>query len=118
MQIITLSWPPKQSSPNGSQGDYKGKARAGRDYRGQCLLECIAQRAARMSGPIEAHILFCPPRNGKFDLDNAYAKFKRGQDAVAERIGVDDADWHKITLQRGDKVARGQIVITLKEYRK
>lgn len=116
IQVITLPWPPKQSSPNGSQGDWRGKADAGRGYKNQCLLECIAQKVQRMKGPIEAHILFCPPSARRYDLDNALAKAKRGLDAVAERIGVDDADWHKITLQRGNKVARGQIVITLKEY--
>jgi crossover junction endodeoxyribonuclease RusA len=113
--LISLPWPPKQSSPNGSQGNFYGKAAAGKKYRDTCLLECIAQKVQRMSGPVDVDVMFCPPSARRYDLDNALAKAKRGLDAVAERIGVDDADWHKITLRRGAPIKGGRIFLTVKE---
>jgi crossover junction endodeoxyribonuclease RusA len=113
--LISLPWPPKQSSPNGSQGNFYGKAAAGKKYRDTCLLECIAQKVPRMDGLLEVDIMFCAPNLRRYDLDNALAKAKRGLDAVAERIGVDDADWHKITLRRGAPIKGGRIFLTVKE---
>ena len=44
---LTLPWPPAKSSPNGPQGDFYGKAAAGKKYKNACLLECIAQKLPR-----------------------------------------------------------------------
>ena len=116
MSKIQLPWPPAQSSPNGSQGNYQGKAAVGKKYKNECLLECIEQNVPKMRGPIEATVTFCAPTARRYDLDNALAKTKRGLDAVAYHIGVDDADWNKITLKRGPEITRGAVFVTLKEY--
>ena len=114
MTMIRLPWPPAKSSANGSQGDYRGKARAGKAYKQECALECMAQRIPRNLTAVErVSITFYPPRNGKYDLDNHLGKLKRGLDAVSEHIGVDDADWQSMSLHRGKKVAGGSVVVVI-----
>ena len=113
--MIRLPWPPKQSSPNGPQGNYQGKAAAGKKYKNTCLLECIAQKVPKMKSVAVVEITFRPPSERRYDLDNALSKAKRGMDAVAERIGVDDADWQEYRLKRGPKEKGGAIYINIKE---
>lgn len=107
-----LPWPPTASSPNGSQGNWRGKASAGRDYKADCWAACKAARIGRMDADaVEVTLIFCPPANRAFDLDNMLARFKRGGDAVAEAIGVDDSRWQSITLERGPKVKGGCVAV-------
>ena len=109
---ICLPWPPAKSSPNGSQADFRGKARAGKSYKAQCIQECWAQKVRRIgAGSVKVEIVFHPPTARAYDLDNALAKAKRGLDAVSEAIGVDDANWTEIRLVRGEKVKGGAIVV-------
>jgi crossover junction endodeoxyribonuclease RusA len=111
---IKLPWPPAKSSPNGSQGDWRGKASAGKAYKNACLLECIAQKVPRNIGSVSCITLtFHPPKNYRFDLDNMLARFKRGGDAIADHIGVDDADWQEMRLKRGEKVKGGCVVVEI-----
>lgn len=114
--LVRLPWPPSKLSANGSQGDFRGKAAAAKKYKAQCLLECIAQgviRAEYASAHVE--VTFHPPSLRRYDLDNALKKAKQGLDAIAERTGVDDADWQSMTLLRGYKVKRGAIVVHMRE---
>ena len=114
MTMVKLPWPPSKSSPNGSQRDFRGKARAGSNYKTTCAWECVAQVVPKISEPILcAVVTFHPPRNGKYDLDNALAKIKRGLDAVSEHIGVDDSEWQSMRLERGHKVAGGCVVVRI-----
>ena len=115
MTMIRLPWPPAKSSANGSQGDYQGKARAGKSYKSQCAWECVAQRVPRNLTAVDSvSITLHPPRNGKYDLDNHLAKMKRGLDAVSEHIGVDDSLWQSMHLYRGKKVEGGCVVVVIK----
>lgn len=63
------------------------------------------------AGQVTVLIMFHPPKNYGFDLDNMLARIKQGLDAVAETIGVDDKDWEEIRLIRGKKVSGGAVVI-------
>lgn len=112
--MIRLPWPPAKSSANGSQGDWRGKASAGKAYKDQCLLECIAQHIPKITDPILCvSLTFHPPKTYRYDLDNMLARSKRGLDAVADRIGVDDADWPAMRLERGDKVKDGCVMVRI-----
>jgi len=110
-QLIRLPWPPSKSSLNGSQGDWRGKADAGKEYKATCAQECMAQRIRPMSAPVVVHVTFYPPTARRYDLDNALARMKRGLDAVSEAIGVDDADWQSMHLHRGEKVKGGAVLV-------
>lgn len=112
MTVISLPWPPTKSSANGPQGDWRGKAAAGKKYKDACLLECIAQKVRPITAPmLRVDLTFHPPKNYRYDLDNMLARTKRGLDAVALKIGVDDADWPEIRLIRGHKVDGGAVVV-------
>lgn len=113
--LVRLPWPPAKSSPNGPQRDFRGKASAGKKYKETCVKECWAQRVRKMDAETaSAVVTFFPPRNGRYDLDNALAKAKRGLDAVSEAVGIDDAQWQEITLKRGDKVKGGCVLVELR----
>lgn len=115
--LIRLPWPPAKSSPNGSQGDFHGKARAGRSYKADCGWICKAQ-AVQPFGPsvggVHVEVTFHPPTAHAYDLDNMLARCKRGLDAVAEAIGVDDRDWLSMRLERGDKVKGGAVLVRVR----
>lgn len=111
---IRLPWPPAKSSPNGSQGDFRGKASAGRSYKADCMKECWAQKVRRIgAASVKVEVVFHPPTARPYDLDNALARAKRGLDAVAEAIGVDDADWTEMRLVRGENVKGGALVVNV-----
>lgn len=113
--LFRLPWPPAKSSPNGSQGDYYGKASAGKRYKDDCIKSCWTQRQRKFqSDAVDVVVTFHPPTLRKYDLDNALAKAKRGLDAVAEAIGVDDAQWSEMRLKRGEKVKGGCVLVEIR----
>lgn len=113
--LIRLPWPPAKSSPNGSQGDFRGKASAGKSYKRSCALECMAQGVRPMpAGSVSVEVTFHPPTARAYDLDNMLARCKRGLDAVAEAIRVDDADWQAVHLRRGAKTQGGAVVVHIR----
>ena len=110
--LIRLPWPPAGTSPNGAHGHWAAKSNAARSYKATCGWECKAQGVRPIgSDAVSVEVTFHPPRNGRFDLDNALARCKQGLDAVAEAIGVDDADWREMRLKRGDKVKGGCVLV-------
>lgn len=111
---ICLPWPPAKSSPNGPQRDYQGKASAGRQYKADCIKHCWAQKVRRVDGfSAKVEVVFHPPTYSRYDLDNTLSRAKRGLDAVAEAIGIDDADWTEMRLVRGQKVKGGALVVNV-----
>ena len=40
-------------------------------------------------------------------------RMKHGLDAVAEAIGVDDADWRSMTLLRGEPSKNGGVIVEI-----
>lgn len=109
--LLRLPWPPQATSPNGSQGKWRAKSSAAKDYKATCAWLCKAAQIKPMTGPIRVDVAFHPPRNGRFDLDNMLARCKQGLDAVAEAIGVDDGEWVEMRLTRGGKVAGGCVLV-------
>jgi len=117
-QIIHLPWPPAALSPNGSQGDVFGKARAARDYKATCaaLLRERGKGIARLpagSTVSRISLTFCPPTRHRFDLDNITRRCKPMLDALASAIGVDDGDWQSMLLARGDTCKDGGVIVQI-----
>lgn len=113
--LIRLPWPPAKSSPNGSQGDYLGKARAGKSYKQECAWECKRQGVRKMAcDRVSVEITYYPPTGHRIDWDNMAVRAKRGWDAVAEAIGVDDSKWWPVTCDKGDKTPGGCVLVHIK----
>lgn len=112
---VTLPWPPAATSANASgQGKWRKKAGAARDYKSDCAILCKAARVPFLDAPAaDVTVIFCPPRNVRFDLDNMVGRAKQGLDAVAEAVGIDDGRWVSMTLERGDKTPGGAVVVSI-----
>lgn len=114
MRMVELPWPPRRSSPNASrQGAWRGKAAAAKGYRNACAWTCEISNIGPMEADaVEVTVTFCPPSRRRYDLDNALASIKQGLDAFAAAIGVDDARWVSMTLERGLPVQGGAVFVT------
>lgn len=113
-QSFDLPWPPASLSPNGSHDHWSKKAKARRSYNAACRWELIAQGVKKMDAErLHVGLCFYPPRNGRFDLDNALARLKSGLDAVSQHIGIDDSQW-TYALARGPSEKLGRVAVTLR----
>lgn len=116
---IILPWPPSSLSPNGSQGDYRGKAAAGRAYKVACaaLLKEKGRAVHKLpEGSVVTRVVvtYCPPsRVSRYDFDNMGKRMKQGFDAIAEAIGVDDSAWRELVQKRGEKCRDGAVIIVI-----
>ena len=108
---VILPWPPAATSANASgQGKWRRKSDAARDYKSDCAILCKAARVPFLDAPAaDVTVIFCPPRNGRFDLDNMVGRAKQGLDAVAEAVGIDDGKWSSMMLERGEKTPGGAV---------
>lgn len=113
MQRIELPWPSSKLSPNGAHGHWRVKSGAAKDYKYQCAMMIRAQKVRPVDAVQCVCITFHPPSNRRYDLDNALAKLKQGLDALAEALGVDDAEWQSMVLRRGEKVKGGLVVVSV-----
>ncbi len=114
---IILPWPPAKLSPNGSQGDFRGKARAASDYKAQCAAILrekgkAVQKLPEGSVVTRVTAIYCPPpRVNNFDFDNMGKRMKQGFDALAEALGVDDGKWLSLLQERGERCRDGAVII-------
>lgn len=112
-----LPWPPSSLSPNGSQGDFRGKAKAARQYKADCTAILREKgRAIRRLPPgsivSRVTVTFCPPSGvNRYDFDNMGKRMKQGFDAIAEAIGIDDGAWQSLVMQRGERSKNGGVII-------
>ncbi len=112
--MIELPWPSPKLRPNASSpGAWRIKQKAAAAYKADCAIMCRAAHLGRMEGD-RAHlsIRFCPPDRRRRDLDNMFASFKQGIDAVAEAIAIDDYGF-SYTIVRGEPVKGGKVQVTI-----
>ena len=118
-QVISLPWPPQATSANGSQGKWRAKSEAARDYKAACAALCREtgkglRKLPEGRGVNLIRVTFCPPsRVHTYDLDNTLNRAKQGLDAVAEAIGVDDALWPAMDLRRGERCKNGAVRVEI-----
>jgi len=111
-QSITLAWPPRELSPN-YRSNWSKRARFTKAYRTACA------EAAWLTGvrPIAGHdlkeIVFHPPTKARHDRDNLIARFKAGQDGLADALGVNDAEFNP--QYRIGTVVKGGAVVAIVE---
>jgi crossover junction endodeoxyribonuclease RusA len=110
---VTLSWPPKELSPNARVHRLE-KARIAKRYRQACAWECKEQGLGIIAAwELHLDITFCPPDARLRDLDNMLASIKAGLDGIADVTGVDDIFW-SMTIRRGRvKPGEGAVEIAI-----
>lgn len=112
MTPIILPWPPKELTPNGPQGNYRGKAAARSRQKSDAYYIAKQQETPSFpDGPIPLKITFCPPNNIRRDLDNMLAMSKGLVDGLCEAWRIDDARLRPITIDFGDVRKGGAVVV-------
>lgn len=104
-----LPWPNKKLSPN-ARTHWAALAGAKSEYkRNAQLITANAILAAQLAwknrpdwSRAKIQLVFCPPKNFAYDLDNALARLKSGIDGIANALAVDDVGF-SYDLQRGEK---------------
>lgn len=117
MTIVRLPWPPSALSPNGAHGHWRAKSSAAKAYKDRCRWCCIEAKMGKLDlDQVEVTVTFHPPSRRRYDLDNALARIKQGLDAVSEAIGIDDGKWRSMTLERGEVVKGGAVIVHVTAY--
>lgn len=112
---ITLPWPPVELSPNFRTRATSWVARKKKEYRAACA-EASWIRGVQPGRDLRLErIVFHPPNRRSRDLDNLIARFKAGQDGLAEAMGVDDAEFNDVPRDLGEVVKGGAVVALLNE---
>lgn len=109
--IIELPWPPRQLSPN-NKSAWQSKIKVKNGYK-QDAFEQAFMLGYKIEGNIPISIMFHPPNRLKRDLDNMLASIKYGLDGVASALRINDYQFRPMTLDVGEPIKGGKIIITL-----
>lgn len=108
---VVLPWMTHGLSPN-DRVHWAKRAKAVKGYRYSAAM--LAREAGWLGlGAVDLRITFCPPpgwRTG--DMDNLIARFKAGQDGLADTLQVNDA---KLRVQHhlGERCKGGAVVVEI-----
>lgn len=109
---VILPWPPQATSANGSQGKWRAKSTAAREYKAACAWIIRAAKVPRIDFEPLIMLTFCAPASvNRYDLDNTTIRAKQGLDALADALGVDDGRWPEMRLIRGPKGGAGSVIV-------
>lgn len=62
------------------------------------------------NGRIKTEIMFYPPSNRGYDIDNCLAACKAGLDGIALGLSVNDKNFRPITIDFGEVIKNGKVV--------
>ena len=113
MNKITLSWPPKQLSPN-ARVHHQQKARVAKKYKADCYI-LTKQAVVELPKNDKLHLFvdFYQPDHRHRDQDNMEAAMKSAYDGIAKALGVNDRRFVIHPLVRDEIVKGGQVTITI-----
>lgn len=108
---IEMPWPPTLNK-------YRTVARGrlitstkGKKYKDEGMAIIRSQTKAKISGKIKVGIVFHPPTNSRFDLDNFC---KCLLDTVTESgLIEDDSNISELKLTKGEKIKGGKALVTI-----
>ena len=110
--MITLPFPPSALSPQPEQGQALAvRSKAFKNYKFQCFA-LLSQFRTQLIGQSRFIVTFHPPSARRFDRDNLIARFKAGQDALAEVSRIDDFHF-VMTYEFGAPVKGGSVVVSV-----
>ena len=58
-------------------------------------------------------LTFCPPSLRRADLDNCLSGEKSRIDGIAKALGIDDSQFRPITIDWGEKVKGGKVIVEI-----
>lgn len=106
-----LPWMTEGLSPN-DRVHWTKRAKAVKAYRFSAAMR--AREAGWLGlGAVDLRVTFCPPSGWRTgDMDNLIARFKAGQDGLADTLQVNDA---KLRVQHhlGDRCKSGAVVVEI-----
>lgn len=108
--MIQLPWPPAKLSPN-ARGNWRTKEKARTAYKLEGYIAARGMRAPE--GDIHLSITFHPPDKRHRDLDNCLASVKYALDGIANALKINDTAFRPITIDWGEPVKNGKIVIKI-----
>jgi len=110
---ITLSWPPKQLSPN-ARLHWAQKARVAKKYRADCYM-LTKQASVELPKTDKLHLFvdFYMPDKRRRDQDNMEASMKSAYDGIAEALGVNDSRFVIHPFLRDEIIKGGMVTITI-----
>lgn len=108
---IVLTWPTPGLFPN-KKGHWTDKANEKRKHKSDSyyLTKHQIKLFKWQGGRVPLNIIFSPPHQ-KYDLDNCLAALKAALDGVADALHVNDRMFRPITIDFGDVVDGGEVVI-------
>lgn len=109
---ITLPWISRTASPNGG-GHYRTIHGTRMRRKTDAWLCCRELPRPKGVDHIPLTIIFNPPTNQRFDLDNALASLKGDLDGIAARLKIDDRMFRPIVLDVGQVGKPGSVDVTL-----
>ncbi len=109
--IIELPWFPKELKPNPPK-HWRTKIKYTKQYKQECGLLTKGKLPDKI---YPMNVIFHPPDNRHRDLDNCLASIKAGIDGICDSLGINDKNLRPITIDFGEKVKGGKVVIEIKE---
>ena len=109
--IIKLPWIDCACSPNARSHWTKLHAARARRKRDAFMLASSLPRCNALRAAVS--IVFHPPDRRRYDLDNCLSALKGDLDGIAQRIGIDDHNFSSITIQFGEVVKNGSVIVEI-----
>lgn len=111
--MIELPWPPKELRAN-TRKDRRYSTSVRAKYRSDCMYLALG-KCPEYTDTIPLNIIFHPPSKRHMDLDNCLSSIKYGLDGVADAWGVNDKIFRPITIDFGEPVKHGKVIIERKD---
>lgn len=111
MITLELPWPSPDLSPN-ARLHYHAKAKAVSKAREQAGWIAKTVNPEFPEGNIPVSITFYPVTKRHYDLDGLLTRCKAFLDGVCDAWQINDRRFRPITLNMGDPVSGGKVVIT------
>jgi crossover junction endodeoxyribonuclease RusA len=113
MISVTLPWPSRRLSQNGSHGHWSTKAKAVKAARSEAF---YATRAVITIKPnwtaAQVALTFCPPDRRRRDLQNCIGSAKALVDGIADALGIDDSRFD-CSYRLSEPVKGGAVLVTI-----
>ncbi len=107
---VLLPWMYKELSPNFRTRSLWLIAARRKEYRKACFEAAWDAGVRPQLHLILRSITFRLPSKRLYDLDNLIARFKSGQDGLAEAMGVDDFTFNNVIREIGEVFKGGSVV--------
>lgn len=113
---ILLPWPDRALSPNAKTTHWRSKQAAKVSVREAAkILTLKTGQTIESNAKLEMTLIMRPPDKRRRDADNVLASMKVAIDSVCKTLGADDWQIKRVTLEWGDVVTGGQVVVRLEE---